>query len=53
MFVNLSASDMDEIVAQRLLGTAFLATFVSREAAVLQNERAWLEEEEEGDEEEG
>ena len=38
---------MGEIVAERLLGTAFLAMFVSREAAVLQNGRAWLEEEEE------
>ena len=47
MFVNLSACDMGEIVAERLLGTAFLAMFVSREAAVLQHERAWLEEEEE------
>ncbi len=38
---------MGEIVAERLLGTAFLAMFVSREAAVLQNGRALLEEEEE------
>ena len=44
LFFNLSASDMGEIVAERLLGTAFLAMFVSREAAVLQHERAWLEE---------
>ncbi len=43
---------MGEIVAERLLGTAFLAMFASREAAVLQHERAWLEEEEEEKEKE-
>ena len=44
LFFNLSASDMGEIAVQRLPGTAFLATLVSREAVALQHAGAWLEE---------
>ena len=46
-FFNLYASDMGEIAVQRLPGTAFLETLVSREAVALQHAGAWLEEEDE------
>jgi hypothetical protein len=36
---------MGEIVAERLLGTAFLVMIVSHETAVPQHASAWLEEE--------
>ena len=45
LFFNLSASDMGEIVVQRLPGTVFLETLVSREAVAMQHASAWLEEE--------